>query len=115
MLSTCGGFLGLLLANFGCSAVQALGPADIPRLAEARVDWAVMLFTAGISVFTTLAASLWPAFQSSTTRIASRQWTSVSARRTGDLLVAGEFALALVLIISATLLIRSFLRLRGWH
>ena len=113
VLATCGGFLGLLLAWFGCAAVQPFGPMDIPRLAEARVDWVVVLFTAGVSVFTALAASLWPAFQSGSTRVTSRQWTSVSARRTGDLLVAGEFALALVLIISATLLVRSFLRLRA--
>jgi predicted permease len=113
VLSTCGGLLGLLLAWFGCAAVRAFGPADIPRLAQARVDWVVMLFTAGISVFTALAASLWPAFQSGRTRVNSRQWTSVSRRRTGDLLVAGEFALALVLIVSATLLVRSFLRLRA--
>ena len=51
--------------------------------------------------------------QSSGMRITSRQWTSVSGRRTGDLLVVGEFALALVLIVSATLLIRSFLQLRA--
>jgi putative ABC transport system permease protein len=119
VLATCGGLLGLLFAVFGCAAVQAFGPADIPRLGETHLDRAVVLFTAGISVLTALAASLWPAFQSSKTRLASRAWTPVSARHTGDLLVAGQFALALVLIISATLLVRSFLRLRavelGFH
>jgi predicted permease len=113
VLSTCGGLLGLMLAGFGCAAVQAFGPADIPRLSEARVDLPVMLFTAGISVFTALAASLWPAFQSSKTRLASRQWTSISTRHTADLLVACEFALALVLLISANLLVRSFLQIRA--
>jgi predicted permease len=113
VLSTCGGLLGLLLAGLGCAAVQAFGPADIPRLSETRVDLPVMLFTAAISVFAALVASLWPAFQSSKTRVASRQWTSVSTRRTGDLLVACEFALALVLLISANLLVRSFLLLRA--
>jgi putative ABC transport system permease protein len=113
VLSTFGGLLGLLLADVGCAAVKAFGPPDIPRLAETRIDWTVMLFTAGISVFAALAASLWPAFQNSRTRIVSRQWTQASTRRTGDLLVAGEFALALVLIVSASLLIRSFLSLRA--
>jgi putative ABC transport system permease protein len=94
-------------------AVQAFGPADIPRLGDARVDWSVVLFTSGISVFAALAASLWPAFQGAETRIASRSWNSLSTRRASDLLVAGEFALALILIISATLLVRSFLRLRA--
>jgi predicted permease len=113
VLAACGGLVGLLLAVLGCAAVQAFGPGDIPRLGETRVDWSVVLFTAGISVFTALAASLWPALQSGRTRVASREWTPVSARHTGDLLVAGQFALALVLMISATLLVRSFLRLRA--
>ena len=113
VLSMFGGLLGLLLAGFGCAAVQAFGPADIPRLAETRVDWPVMLFTAGVSVFTALAASLWPAFQTGKARLVSRQWTAASTRHTGDLLVVGEFALALILIISATLLVRSSLRLRA--
>ena len=113
VLAACGGLLGLLLAVLGCAAVQAFGPADIPRLGETRVDWYVVLFTAGVSVFTALAASLWPALQSGRTRVASREWRPVSARRTGDLLVVGQFALALVLMISATLLVRSFLRLRA--
>ena len=112
VLSACGGLLGLLLAGFGCGAVRAFGP-DIPRLAEVRLDWDVILFTAGITVFTALVAGLWPALQSGKTRIASRHWTSPSTRRAGDLLVVGEFALALILMISATLLIRSFLRLRA--
>jgi len=113
VLSTCGGLLGLLLAYIGAAAIQAYGPRNIPRLAEARIDWLVVLFTAGVTVFTALLASVWPAFECSKTRVASRQWTSASTRRAGDLLVVGEFALALVLVTSATLLIHSFLRLRS--
>jgi predicted permease len=113
VLSACGGLLGLLIAAFGCAAVPAFAPADIPRLAEARIDWAVIMFTAGITVFTALVASLWPALQSGKTRIASREWTSASTRFARDLLVVGEFALALILVVSATLLIRSFLQLRA--
>jgi predicted permease len=113
VLSTCGGLLGLLIAGLGCAAVPAFGPADIPRLAEARIDWAVILFTAGITGFTALVASLWPALQSGKTRLASREWTSASTGFATDLLVVGEFALALILVVSATLLIRSFLRLRA--
>ena len=113
VLSTCGGLLGLLLASSGAAAIRAFGPADIPRLAEARIDWMVILFTAGVTVFTALLASVWPAFESSKTRVGSRQWMSASTRRAGDLLVIGEFALALILVASATLLIHSFLRLRA--
>jgi predicted permease len=112
VLSTCGGLLGLLLASSGAAAIRAFGPRDIPRLAEARIDWVVILFTAGVTVFTALLASVWPAFETSKTRVSSRQWMSTSTRRAGDLLVIGEFALALILVASATLLIHSFLRLR---
>ncbi len=112
VLSACGGLLGLLLASGGVAAIQAFGPSSIPRLAEARMDWIVILFTAGVTVLTALLASLWPAFESSKTRAGSRQWTSPSTRRAGDVLVIGEFALALILVASATLLINSFLRLR---
>jgi putative ABC transport system permease protein len=114
VLSVCGGLLGLALAWSGAAAVKAFGPRDIPRLADVRVDVWVIWFTAGVSVLTGLFASVWPALESSKTRIgSSRQWTSASTRRAGNLLVVGEFALALVLVIAATLLIRSFLRLRA--
>jgi predicted permease len=113
VLSTCGGLIGLLLASSGAGAIKAFGPADIPRLSETRIDWAVVLFTAGVTVFAALFASLWPAFESSRTRVGSRQWATVSTRRVQDLLVAGEFALALILVTAAALLIHSFLRLRA--
>ena len=113
VLSTFGGLLGLLLACTGAAAIRAFGPRDIPRLAEARVDWVVILFTAGVTVLTGLLASAWPVFERGKNGVGSRQWTSASTRRAGDLLVIGEFALALVLVISATLLIHSFLRLRA--
>jgi predicted permease len=113
VLSVFGGLLGLAAASTGAAAVRVFGPTDIPRLAEARMDWTVILFTAGITVLTALLASVWPALESGKTRVGSRQWTSASARRAGDLLVVGEFALALVLVTSATLLIHSFLRLRA--
>ena len=113
VLSVCGGLLGLLLASAAIRAMVVFGPSDIPRLGEAHIDWQVLLFTAGVTVFTALFASLWPAFQGTHTQVGSRQWTNVSTRRIRDLLVAGEFALALVLVTAAGLLIHSFLRLRA--
>ncbi len=112
VLAACGGLVGLSLASSATEAIKVFGPAGIPRLAEARIDWHVILFTAAISVFTALFASLWPVFGCSRTQAGSRQWTSVSTRRVRDLLVAGEFALALVLVTAAGLLIHSFMRLR---
>jgi len=113
VLSTVAGLLGLLLAWGACQTVKAWGPADIPRLAEASINWPVMLFTAAMTCFTALFASLWPAFESGRTQVGSRQWVSVSTRRVRDFLVAGEFAMALLLLTSAGLLIHSFVRLRA--
>ena len=113
VLTICGGLLGLLLASSGAAAIRTFGPAEIPRLAEARIDGMVVLFTAAVTVFTAFFASVWPAFESGKIRVSSRQWMAASTRRAGDLLVIGEFALALVLVASATLLIHSFLRLRA--
>jgi putative ABC transport system permease protein len=119
VLSICGACLGLLLASSGVKAIQVFGPANIPRLSEARIDTTVILFTVAATLFSALLASVWPAFESSKTRVVNQRLTSASTRRSGDLLVVGEFALALVLVVSATLLIRSFLRLHavalGFH
>jgi len=116
VLAAWGGLLGLLLASGAPAAIQAFGPPEIPRLAEARIDWQVTLFTAGITVFTALFASLLPALHSHAAgrnQLGSRQWTSASTRRVRDMLVVGEFALALVLVTSAGLLVQSFLRVRA--
>lgn len=112
-LSLLGGGLGLLSAALAVQTIKAFAPADIPRLAEAQINWPVVLFTLGVTVCATLFTSLWPAMESNHSQISSRQWTSISARRVRDLLVAGEFALALILITAAGLLIHSFLRLRA--
>ncbi len=112
-LASIGGLLGLALAYSALPLLIAFGPAGIPRLQEARMDWQLVLFTVAITVFTAVFASLWPAFESETKGAASRQWTTVSTRRVRDLLVAGEFALALVLVAGAGLLVHSFVRLRA--
>ncbi len=113
VLASCSGLLGLLLAGGISGLITRYGPADIPRLSEAKLDWQVILFTAGITIFTALFASLWPVFSSSRTQLGMRQWTSVSSHRMRNVLVTGEFALALVLISAAGLLINSLLRVRA--
>ena len=113
ILSLLGGGLGLLCAALAVRTIKAFAPADIPRLTEAQINWQVVLFTFAVTVCATLFTSLWPAMGSNHLQIGSRQWTSVSAHRVRDLLVAGEFALALILVSAAGLLIHSFLRLRA--
>ncbi len=120
LLSLTGGALGLLLAWGGIALVAHLGPASMPRLAEARLDWRLFLFALCISVATGLIFGLAPAIQGSDARPygvlieAGRGRTAGrSARLLRNALVVAEIGLAVLVLIGATLLIRSFVRLRG--
>jgi predicted permease len=113
VLACCGGLLGLMVAAGVVHLITRYGPADIPRLSETKLDWQVILFTVGVTIFAALFASLWPVLSISRTQLGMRQWTSAGEHRMRNLLVVGEFALALILISTAGLLIDSFLRLRA--
>jgi putative ABC transport system permease protein len=120
LLSLAGGALGLLLAWGAIGLVAHLGPASMPRLADARLDWRLFLFALGISVLTGVLFGLAPAIQGSTARLstalveAGRGRTSArSGRLVRNALVAVEVALAVLVLIGAGLLIRSFARLRA--
>jgi putative ABC transport system permease protein len=120
MLSVGGGILGMGLAWGGVALVAHLGPANIPRLAQARVDWRLFLFALAISAVTGLLFGLAPALQSSGTRISTTLLEGGRGRtpaRSGRLLrsglVAFEVGLAVMVLIGAGLLVRSFVRLRG--
>jgi putative ABC transport system permease protein len=120
MLSVGGGLLGMALAWGGVALVAHLGPRSIPRLAQARVDWRLFLFALGISAVTGLLFGLAPALQSSGTRISTTLLEGGRGRtpaRSGRLLrsglVAFEVGLAVMVLIGAGLLVRSFVRLRG--
>ncbi len=112
VLSAAGGLLGIVLAMGGLRALIILGPQEIPRLAEARIDSLVLLFTVLISLLAAVISGLWPAVHTSTSPAKSRQWTTAANRNIRSLLVIGEFSLALVLLTGAGLLVHSFLRLR---
>jgi putative ABC transport system permease protein len=114
LLSIVGGACGLLFAHW---LVPALAPAGrIPRLEMIRLDFTVLLFTAGVSLVTGILFGLAPAIRMTGARI--REPLLPTARtfahgrdRTRAALVVGEIALALVLLTGAGLLLRSFLRL----
>ncbi|HZQ51089.1 MAG TPA: ABC transporter permease [Bryobacteraceae bacterium] len=112
-LASCGGLVGLLLAGGITQLISAYGPAGIPRLSETQIDWQVVLFTAGVTICTALFASLWPVLHSTNRQLGSRPFTSVSTHRTRNFLVIAQFALALLLMTTAGLLIHSFLRVRA--
>jgi predicted permease len=104
--------LGMALAAATLKALIAFGPRQIPRLQEAHIDGAALLFTLGLSLLSALISGLWPAVRNGMTPVRSREWTTVSNRSVRNLIVVGEFAIALVLLTGAGLMVRSFVRLQ---
>jgi putative ABC transport system permease protein len=118
LLALLGGGLGLMLAYWGVDALVAAQPADLPRLSQVRVDGAVLGYMLGISLLTGLIFGLAPALEASrpgTSEVLKEGSRSVTGgvrrNRVRSLLVISEVALALMLLSSAGLLIRSLTRL----
>lgn len=118
ILSLTGGIAGLLIALWATSYVSTLPALQIPRMAQARLDWAALLFMSGVSVITGIVFGLAPALHSARAQLASslkeggRAATgSTSQNRLRRLLVIGEVSLALVLLIGATLMAESLMNL----
>jgi putative ABC transport system permease protein len=111
-----GGALGMIVAAFSVQAIVALSPATVPRVDAIRVDTIAFLFGLLVTTLVGVAIGLIPAFRASATSI---QWGVQfgSTRVAGDhqtirrVLVVAEVALALVLLVSAGLLMRSVQRL----
>ena len=119
MLALTGGAIGLLIAVWGVAGLVRLSPANLVRLGDVSVDKTVLLFTLVVSVATGILFGLVPAIQASnpdlqeTLKDAARGATGGARRnRVRNLLVISEFALALMLLVSAALLIRSFRQLQ---
>jgi len=120
LLAIVSGILGVWLAWGLVEALVAMAPTWLPNLHAIRIDATVLLFSAGISLLTGLLFGLIPAAQGSkaafveSLKAATRGGTAGRARhRLRALLVAGQLALALMLLIGSGLLIRSFLQLQG--
>ena len=114
VLSTLGGLFGLALAAAGVALLKASLPADTPRLADVHLDWRVLLFTGGLALVTGLIFGLVPALQLSRSAVAESlnsagrgAAVSVSQWLRSSMAIA-EVAFAVLLVISAGLLIRSF-------
>src|SRR6184192_1106105 len=114
VLAGLGGLIGLVLATKGLSSMKAMLPADTPRLADAHIDWRVLLFTGGLAILTGILSGLAPALQSSRTsptetlRSGGRAGTLSLSRRLRSGLIVAEIAFAVLLVTAAGLLIRSF-------
>jgi putative ABC transport system permease protein len=118
LLAGVGGVLGLLLARWGMNSLLALAPADTPGIASAGLNTHVFGFTLLVTVATGLLFGLVPAFALSkpdlnaSLKESSRGSTEGSrSHRLRGLLVATEFSLAFVLVIGATLMVKTLIRL----
>src|SRR6202795_4352394 len=114
LLAAFGALLGLSLAARGLALLKVLLPADTPRLLEVHLDWRVLLFTVVLALSTGLAFGLAPALQSSRFALAEslksggRGAPIFVSHRFRDVLVITEIAFAVLLVISAGLMVRSF-------
>jgi putative ABC transport system permease protein len=121
LLAVLGGAAGLLLASWATEIFLSLAPGGIPRLDEVSLDGRVFGFTFGLSVVTSVLFGLFPSLTASsvdlTQSLKEGEQLAFGGSRLGvrGVLVASETALALVLLIGASLLIQSFLVLTRWE
>jgi putative ABC transport system permease protein len=117
VLALAGGLLGLLLAVWSVRALRSVVPDMFPLLQHMSVDLPVLAFTLGLSILTGLIFGAVPAWKSSHADLnttlkeaGGRSESAGGSHRVRSFLLASEVALAVLLSVSAGLLIRSFVR-----
>jgi len=121
LLGTAGGILGLLFAWGGVRVITTLKHVGLPRANAIEINLAVLAFTFGVALVTGLAFGLFPALQNARPELyealkSGAGSSGTTARHRGflrDGLVIAEVGLSLLLLISATLLLKDFMRLRN--
>jgi putative ABC transport system permease protein len=113
VLAAIGGALGLLFAYWATRLFIRIGGDSIPRPDAIAIDGQVLLFTLTLAIVAALLAGIVPALQASrpdvvgTLREGGREGSAVASRRTRQVLIAAEVALAFVLLAGAGLLLRT--------
>ena len=117
ILGLIGGACGLLFAAWGLDLMMSLVPTNAPRMAEVHIDGAVLLFTVGASLVTSVVFGLapvfhigGPGFQLALSGAGTRSTGGLARQRFRRALVVGEMALAVVLVVGSGLMIKSFSR-----
>ncbi len=116
LLSLSGGLLGLGVAYAGVRGLVASLPSNVPRADEIGMDASVLVFTAAVALLTGLVFGLAPAWRVSSTDVneplkeSGRGTVGPGQHRLRNTLVVAEISLALVLLVGAGLLLRSFFR-----
>src|SRR6195256_5168110 len=118
LLSVIGGTAGLLLSIWLTDLLMSIVPEGAPRLGQVGIDYRVLTFALGVSALTGILFGIVPALQASkldvTSALKEGGCSGEGSRRTSarSLLLIGEVALSLMLLVGAGLLIKSFLRLQ---
>lgn len=114
-----GGVFGLLTATWVVRALVPLLPADLPRVEGIGIHLPVLAFTTAVVMLVAFLVGIWPAIDAAKSSLTlgaaelSRGSTSAPGRaRLRDLLVIGQIATTLLLLVGATVLMRSFLAVR---
>jgi len=122
LLAAIGAIAGVVLAHWGTRSLLAANPGVLPRASDVRVDLTVLAFSSVVAVVTGLVFGLAPSLWATrsdlheTLKEGGRSGTSgVLRQRLRGLLVVAELALALMLLVGAGLLLRSFARLQNVH
>ena len=115
LLAVVGGVVGVFLAVWGVDLLLALAPEGLPRLNEVAVNGTVLAVTAGITALTGVLFGVYPAIHAARANVGGMlkegmrgSSGGLASRRTRNVLVMAEMALAVVLLVGAGLLIRSF-------
>jgi len=118
LLASLGGALGLLIALWSADGMTAMIPEAMPSWMKFSVDWRVLAFTLGATTATAILCGIAPGWQASKSDLMSvmkdgaRGAGSLRKQRLRSLLVVGEVALAMTLLIGAGLMMKSFIRVR---
>ncbi len=119
LLAILSGAVGVALAYLGLNILLALAPKDVPRLEQVGIDGRVLIFSLLISMLTAIIFGLVPAWQASKPDLNEAlkeggrgATTGAQGKQVRNALVVAEVAIALVLLIGAGLMIRSFLYLQ---
>jgi putative ABC transport system permease protein len=119
-LALAGGAAGVLLSVWGLDLLKRVGARTIPRLNEVTLDWTVVLVTALVAIGSGILFGLIPALASARPELTEAlkeggrgSTTGARPNRVRNMLVIAEIALALVLLVGAGLLMKSFARLQA--
>ncbi len=114
ILSLCSGLTGLLLAWAGIDLIMAIIPVNLPQIHEIGLDTNVVVFTFFVTLISSLLFGLLPALRSSKAdhyeglKESAHSTEGTGGSRMRNVLVVGEIAVAMVLLVGAFLLMRSF-------